>query len=41
MKVDVGRVFVVQVTKRSFREMNLNVGTRVFLAFKASSVRLL
>ena len=41
LKVDVGRIFVVQVTKRSFREMNLNVGTRVFLAFKASSVRLL
>jgi tungstate transport system ATP-binding protein len=40
LKVDVGKVFVVQVTKRSFVEMGLNVGLTVFLMFKASSVQL-
>jgi len=39
LKIDVGKVFVVQVTKRSFNEMKLNVGTNVFLAFKASSIQ--
>lgn len=39
LKADVGKVFAVQVTKRSFNEMKLNVGTRVFLAFKASAVQ--
>ena len=38
LKIDAGKVFVVQVTKRSFNEMKLNVGTRVFLAFKALSL---
>jgi len=41
LRIDVGRTFVVQVTKRSFREMKLNVGAKVFLAFKASSIRIL
>ncbi|MFQ6064026.1 MAG: ABC transporter ATP-binding protein [Candidatus Bathyarchaeia archaeon] len=38
MKVDTGKNFVVQITKRSFLEMKLNVGSVVFLTFKASSV---
>jgi len=40
LKVDVGKEFVVQITKRSFVEMQLNVGSTVFLTFKASSVQL-
>jgi len=40
LRVDVGKEFVVQITKRSFVEMKLNVGSTVFLAFKASSVHL-
>ncbi len=40
LKVDAGKVFVVQVTRRSFVEMSLNVGSQVFLTFKASSVQL-
>jgi len=41
LKVDAGREFVTQITKRSFIEMQLNVGSEVFLAFKASSVHLI
>jgi molybdopterin-binding protein len=40
LKVDVGKTFIVQITKRSFNEMKLNLGAEVFLAFKASSVQL-
>ncbi|MEA2090087.1 MAG: ABC transporter ATP-binding protein [Thermoproteota archaeon] len=38
IKVDTGKPFVVQITKHSFNEMRLNIGSKVFLAFKASSV---
>lgn len=40
LKVDVGKPFVVQITKRSFRKMELNLNAEVFLAFKASSVQM-
>jgi len=40
LKVDVARKqFTVQMTKHSFTEMGLNLGQRVFLSFKASSVK--
>jgi len=39
LKVKAGKDFIVQITKRSFIEMRLNVDSRVFLAFKASSVQ--
>ena len=39
LKVDVGKPFTVQLTKRSFSEMELNLGAEVFLTFKASSVQ--
>jgi molybdopterin-binding protein len=38
LRVDVGETFTVQVTNRSFKDMGLNVGRRVFISFKASSV---
>jgi len=38
LRVDAGKQFVVQITKRSFNEMQLNVRSEVFLTFKASSV---
>jgi molybdopterin-binding protein len=38
LRVDVGETFTVQVTNRSFKEMGLNVGRRVYISFKASSV---
>jgi len=41
LKVDVGKPLVVQITKRSFNEMKLNLNTEVFLAFKASSVQII
>ena len=39
LRVDAGKEFIVQITKRSFVEMQLNIGSTVFLTFKASSVR--
>ncbi|MCX8151368.1 MAG: ABC transporter ATP-binding protein [Candidatus Bathyarchaeota archaeon] len=41
LTVDVGQPFVVQITKRSFVEMGLNLNAEVYLAFKASSVQVL
>jgi molybdopterin-binding protein len=38
LRIDAGETFTVQVTNRSFREMGLNVGRRVYISFKASSV---
>jgi len=40
LRVNGGKEFIVQVTKRSFVEMQLNVDSTVFLTFKASSVHL-
>lgn len=39
LKARAGKDFIVQITKRSLNEMQLNVDSRVFLAFKASSVQ--
>lgn len=40
LKVKVAdKTFTVQITKRSFNEMLLNIGSNVVIAFKASSVR--
>lgn len=39
LRVNAGKEFVVQITKKSFKEMQLNIGSHVCLAFKASSVR--
>ncbi len=39
LKVDVGKPFSVQITKRSFVEMRLNLNDEVCIAFKASSVQ--
>jgi len=41
LTVDAGKKFSVQVTKKSLTEMNLNVGSDIYLTFKASSVRLI
>jgi molybdopterin-binding protein len=41
LKVDVGKPFVVQITRKSFNEMGLNLGAELFLAFKASSVQVI
>jgi molybdopterin-binding protein len=41
LKVDVGRPFTVQVTKQSFKEMELCLNAEVFITFKASSVQVL
>jgi tungstate transport system ATP-binding protein len=38
LQIKAGKEFRVQITKRSFAEMRLNIGSRVFLAFKASSI---
>jgi molybdopterin-binding protein len=39
LTVDVGKPFTVQITKRSFNEMTLNLNVEVFITFKASSVQ--
>jgi len=39
LRVDVGKPFMVQITKRSFDEMALNLGSEVYITFKASSVQ--
>jgi len=39
LKVDVGKPFLAQITKRSFNEMSLNLNAEIYLAFKASSVQ--
>jgi len=39
--VDAGKKFSIQITKKSLTEMKLTVGAEIFLAFKASSVRLI
>ena len=41
LRVDVGRLFVVQVTRGSFVSLGLGLGSVVFLVFKASSVQFL
>jgi molybdopterin-binding protein len=41
LKVDVGKLFTIQITKRSFNEMELDLNTEVFIAFKASSVQII
>jgi molybdopterin-binding protein len=41
LKVDVGKPFTVQITKRSFSEMGLNLNAEVFIAFKASNVQVI
>jgi len=41
LKIDIGRVFTVQITGRSFAEMGLNLGSEVYLTFKASAVHLI
>jgi molybdopterin-binding protein len=41
LKVNVGKSFTVQVTKRSFNEMGLCLNADVFITFKASSVQVL
>jgi len=41
LTVDVGKLFIVQITKRSFGEMQLNLNSNIFITFKASSVQVL
>lgn len=41
VKVNCERDFYVQITRKSFDEMNLKVGDKVFIAFKALSVQLI
>jgi len=41
LKIDVGRELVVIITKRSFLDMKLRIGSGVYAAFKASSVHVI
>jgi molybdopterin-binding protein len=39
LTIDVGKPFIVQITKASYCEMGLSFGAEVFITFKASSVQ--
>lgn len=41
LNVNVGREFSVTITKKSYQDMGLEVGEKVYLAFKASSVHVI
>jgi tungstate transport system ATP-binding protein len=41
LKVNVGKTFAVQITKRSFNDLGLCLNAEVFITFKASSVQVL
>lgn len=41
LKIDAGKSFTVQITRKSLVEMGLNVGQEVYITFKASSVQLI
>ena len=41
LTVDAGKKFGVQITKKSLNEMSINVGSEVYLTFKASAVNLI
>lgn len=41
LRVDAGRVFTVQITRRSLAEMGLSMGSEVYVTFKASAVQLI
>ena len=41
LKIDAGRVFNAHITRRTLSEMGFNIGSEVYISFKASSVELL
>jgi len=38
LRVDAGKEFTAIITRRSFEEMAINLGSQVYLTFKASAV---
>ena len=41
LRIDAGRVFTAHITRRTLSEMGLNIGSEVYISFKASAVELL
>lgn len=41
LRIDAGRIFTAHITRRSLTEMELNVGSEIYISFKASAVELL
>jgi len=41
LRVDIGKPFIVQITKSSFNSMGININTEVFMTFKASNVQVI
>jgi tungstate transport system ATP-binding protein len=41
LRIDAGRVFTAHITRRTLSEMGLNLGSEVYISFKASAVELL
>jgi len=40
LRVDAGKEFTAQITKRSFQEMKINIDSQIYLTFKASAIRI-
>ena len=40
LEIDIGILLVVIITRESFQDMNLNLGSKIYLTFKASAVKL-
>ena len=36
LRIDAGRVFTAHITRRTLTEMGLNIGSEVYISFKAS-----
>jgi tungstate transport system ATP-binding protein len=41
LRVDVGRVFTAHITRRTLTEMGLNIGSQVYISFKATAVEVI
>jgi len=41
VRIEGGKEFTVKITRKSLEEMKLNLGARVFIAFKAASVKII
>jgi molybdopterin-binding protein len=41
LRINAGRIFIAHITRRTLTEMGLNVGSEVYISFKATAVELL
>ena len=41
LKINVGKTFTTIITKKSFEELEINIGSRICVSFKSSSIKVL